>query len=113
MLDGPYLTRSAAPTPRGHLEAIQHLHSRRVGPAGDREKIVLQVRGGFKRACHRGSSIKVSDYIWHQQTVYFATDPLGFDHISWNMTDEGKQMRMLRARHRPDAESTPDRTQSG
>jgi uncharacterized protein (DUF362 family) len=73
-----------------------------------REKVVLQILDGIKGAYHGGPGRKVGKYVWHHQTMYFATDPVALDRIGWKVIDEKrKQMGMLPVGEAPpDADST-------
>jgi uncharacterized protein (DUF362 family) len=73
-----------------------------------RQKVVLQILDGVKGGYHGGPGGKVGKYMWHHQTIYFATDPVALDRVGWKVIDEKRrQMGMLPVGEAPpDADST-------
>ncbi|MCW5981208.1 MAG: DUF362 domain-containing protein [Bryobacteraceae bacterium] len=56
-----------------------------------RAKVVLHILDGVKAAYHGGPGGKVGKYMWHHNTMYFATDPVALDKIGWRIIDEKRK----------------------
>jgi hypothetical protein len=51
-----------------------------------RNKAVLHILDGVKGVYHGGPSAQ-PQFVWEQNTLYFATDPVALDHIGWEVID--------------------------
>ncbi|MBS1824385.1 MAG: DUF362 domain-containing protein [Acidobacteria bacterium] len=52
-----------------------------------RNKVVLHVLDGVKGVYNGGPSAR-PQFIWENNTIYFATDPVAVDHVGWRKIDE-------------------------
>jgi uncharacterized protein (DUF362 family) len=73
-----------------------------------RQKVVLNIMDGGLGAYHGGPGRKVEKYVWENNALYFATDPVALDRTSWKILDAKRvSAGMLPiATAKPDPDST-------
>ena len=73
-----------------------------------REKTVLHILDGIKALYHGGPGIPNPKFVWEHKTMYFATDPVGLDHVGWKVIDEKQQQVGMKSitESKPDAHNT-------